>query len=84
MLAHYPGQEWHVIFDNLNTHKVKHDRRLARHKYIHLRCIPTRASWLDQEEVRFSILVSQTLTGANPTTPGQVRQLVDSFVAAHN
>ena len=84
VLAHYPGQELHVILDNLNTHKPKHDRWLARHKNVHLHFIPTHASWLNQVEVWFSILVSQALAGASFTSPGQVRKRIDSFVAAHN
>ena len=34
--------------DNLNTHKPKHDRWLARHKNVHFHFTPTHASWLNQ------------------------------------
>jgi transposase len=84
LFTHYPGQELHVILDNLNTHKPKHDRWLARHKNVHLHFIPTHASWLNQVEVWFSILVSHALAGASFTTTGQVRKRIDSFIAAHN
>jgi hypothetical protein len=40
------GREIHVILDNLNTHKPKHDCWLARHKNIHFHFTPTHASWL--------------------------------------
>src|SRR5918994_423617 len=83
LLAQYPGQELHVILDTLNTHKFKQDRWLMRHRHVHLHFIPTHASWLNQVEVWFSILVSHALAGASFTTPGQVRERIDSFVAAH-
>src|SRR5439155_14918071 len=34
VVVDHPGREIHVILDNLNTHKPKHDRWLARHKNI--------------------------------------------------
>ncbi len=35
IVAHYPDRELHVVLDNLNTHKPKHDRWLARHPHVH-------------------------------------------------
>jgi hypothetical protein len=35
VVAGHPGREIHVILDNLNTHKPKHDRWLERHKNVH-------------------------------------------------
>src|SRR5207245_2359787 len=32
LVAEHPGREMHVILDNLNTHKPKHDRWLSPHK----------------------------------------------------
>jgi hypothetical protein len=51
--AEHPGREIHVILDNLNTHKPKHDRWLARHSNVHFHFTPTHASWLNQVEVVF-------------------------------
>jgi transposase len=84
LLAHYPGRELHVILDNLSTHKPKHDRWLARHRNVHLHFVPTRASWLNQVEVWFSILVSQALAGASFTSPEQLRQRIDDFIGVYN
>lgn len=84
LLAQYPGQELHVILDNLNTHKPKHDRWLRQHKNVHLHFIPTHASWLNQVEVWFSILASQALAGTSFTSPDQVRKHIDAFIAAYN
>jgi|SRR5579862_615336 len=84
LLAHYPGRQLHVILDNLNTHKPKHDRWLARHKNVQFHFTPTHGSWLNQVEVWFSILVSQALAGASFTSPKQVRQRIDDFITAYN
>src|SRR6516164_6818460 len=84
VIAAHPGREIHVILDNLNTHKPKHDRWLARHKNVHFHFTPTHASWLNQIEVWFSILSSNALAGASFTSPRQVREQIDAFVAAYN
>jgi len=84
IVADYPHQEIHVILDNLNTHKPKRDRWLARHKNVQLHFTPTHASWLNQVEVWFSILSGQALRGASFTSPQQVRDRIDAFVAAYN
>jgi transposase len=79
-----PGQQTHVILDNLNTHKPKHDRWLARHPNVHFHFTPTHASWLNQIEVWFSILSSKALAGTSFTAPWQVRDQIDAFIAAYN
>jgi transposase len=84
VVAAYPEQELHVILDNLNTHKPKHDRWLARHKNVHFHFTPTHASWLNQIECWFSILSRRALRGASFTSPKQVRQAIDRFIAAYN
>lgn len=84
VVAEHPGRQIHVILDNLNTHKPKCDRWLARHKNVQFHFIPTHASWLNQVEVWFSILSSQALAGSSFTSPKQVRQRIDDFVNAHN
>lgn len=80
----YPGKELHVVLDNLNTHKPKHDRWLARHKNVHLHFTPTHASWLNQIECWFSILSRRALRGASFTSPQEVREAIDRFIAAYN
>ena len=84
VVAAHPDTEIHVILDNLNTHKPKHDRWLARHKNVRFHFTPTHGSWLNQVEVWFSILVRAALTGASHTSPRQVRGAIDRFVAAYN
>lgn len=84
VLAAHPGKELHVIVDNLNTHKPKHDMWLARHKNVHFHYTPTHASWMNQIEVWFSILVRAALKGASFTSPKEVREAIDRFVVAYN
>ncbi len=84
VVAEYPDSEIHVILDNLNTHKPKTDRWLGRHKNVHFHFIPTHASWLNQIECWFSILTRRSLKGASFTSPKEVRQAIDQFVAAYN
>ncbi len=84
LVAHYPDRELHVILDNLNTHKPKEDRWLARHQNVHFHFIPTHASWLNQVEVWFSILAGKAPAGASFTSPRQVRDQIDAFIAAYN
>lgn len=84
VVARYPAQELHVILDNLNTHRPKHDRWLARHPDVHFHFTPTHASWLNQVECWFSILTRRALRGASFTSPQQVREAIDRFIAAYN
>ena len=84
LLARYPGRQLHVIIDNLDTHRPKQDRWLARHKNVHFHFTPTHGSWLNQVEVWFSILVRQALAGASFTSTKQLRERIDAFIAAYN
>ena len=84
LVAQYPDTELHVILDNLNTHKPKHDRWLARHPDVQFHYTPTHASWLNQVEVWFSILTRAVLRGLSATNPRQVCAAIDRFTAARN
>jgi transposase len=84
LVAAYPDREIHVILDNLSTHKPKRDRWLKRHPNVHFHFTPTHASWLNQVEIWFSILSRSALQGASFTSPKQLRQAIDAFIAAYN
>lgn len=84
LVALYPQRQLHASLDNLNTHKSKHDRRLAKHGNVHLHFTPTHASWLNQIECWFSILSRRALRGASFTSPGEVREAIDRFITAYN
>jgi transposase len=80
----YPGTAIHVILDNLNTHKPKNDRWLQRHPHVQFHFTPTRASWLNQVEVWFSILERKSLHGASFTSVAELRAHIDAFIEAYN
>jgi len=84
IVAAHPDREIHVILDNLNTHKPKRGRWLARHKNVHFHFTPTHASWLNQVECWFSILGGASLKGASFTGVAQLRKHIDAFVASYN
>ena len=79
----YADTELHVILDNLNTHKPKNDRWLARHPNVHFHYTPTHASWLNQVECWFSILWRQALRGLSALSPREVRKAIDAFTKAY-
>jgi len=84
IVSQHPSREIHVVLDNLNTHKPKQNRWLKRHPLVHFHYTPTYSSWLNQVECWFSILQRSALRGASFTSPQQVRQAIDGFVAAYN
>ena len=84
IVADHPDTAIHVILDNLNTHKPKNDRWLKRHPDVHFHFTPTRASWLNQVEIWFSILQGKSLHGASFTSVKQLREHIDAFIAAYN
>jgi transposase len=80
----HPGRELHVILDNLNTHKPKNDQWLKRHRNVHFHFTPTRASWLNQVEIWFSILSSKSLAGTSFDSIDALKTHIDTFIAAYN
>jgi transposase len=78
------GRQIHVILDNLNTHKPKHDRWLKLHPNVHLHFTPTYSSWLNQIECWFSILSRAALRGGSFTSARQLREAIDAFVKVYN
>jgi transposase len=78
-----PDKEIHAVLDNLNTHK-KNEDWLAAHPNVRFHFTPTRASWLNQVEIWFSILAGKSLRGASFTSVGQLRQHIDDFIDHYN
>ena len=83
VVAAFPNEPLHVIVDNLNTHK-KNEHWLKKHPNVHFHFTPTRASWLNQIEIWFSILQGQSLSGASFTAVEQLHEHIDAFIAAYN
>ena len=80
VVAQHEGREIHVILDNLNTHKPKNDRWLKRHPNVHFHFTPTRASWLNQVEIWFSILAGKALRGASFNSIGELKARIATFI----
>jgi hypothetical protein len=51
---------------------------------VHFHFTPTHASWLNQIECGFSILSRRALRAACFTSPLQVRDAIDRFIAAYH
>jgi len=84
IVTQHPDQELHVILDNLNIHKPKHDRWLSRHPNIHFHYTPTHASWINQVECWFSILWRQALSGLSANSIRDVCRAIDTFTNIRN
>jgi|SRR5580658_3086715 transposase len=85
IVAAYPTDTAiHVVLDNLNTHKPKNDRWLKRHPNVRFHFTPTRASWLNQVEIWFSILEGKSLHGASFTSVKQLKDHIDAFIESYN
>jgi transposase len=83
VVAAFSDHELHVILDNLNTHK-KNDRWLKKHPKVRFHFTPTRASWLNQVEIWFSILEGKSVSGASFTSLQQLQEHIDAFIHAYN
>ena len=84
VIARHRDRKIHVILDNLNIHKPKHDRWLQRQKNVQFHYTPTHASWLNQIEIWFSKLSRDALKGASFTSPAQLRAAIDQYIKVHN
>jgi len=84
IIADYPDKDIYVVLDNLSTHKPKNDRWLKRHLNVRFHFTPTRASWLNQVEIWFSILEGKSLHGASFTSVRQLRDHIDAFIEHYN
>lgn len=84
IVAEQPGRELHVILDNLNTHKPKNDRWLKRHPNVHFHFTPTKASWLNQIEIWFSILAAKALAGTSFNSRKELMAHINAFITAYN
>src|ERR1700674_2426209 len=65
-------------------HKPKTDRWLKLHPNVTFHFTPTRASWLNQVEIWFSILQAKSLCDESFTSVKQLREHIDNFIDAYN
>jgi hypothetical protein len=69
VVARRPGRKIHVVFDNLSSHKPKHDRWLVRHQHVDFNYTPTHASWLNRIDIGLGKLSRDEIQGAGFTPP---------------
>ena len=84
IVAAWPDTAIHVVLDNLNTHKPRNDRWLKLHSNVTFHFTPTRASWLNQVEIWFSILQAKSLCDESFTSVKQLRDHIDNFIDDYN
>jgi DDE superfamily endonuclease len=51
---------------------------------VHFHFTPTRASWLNQVEIWFSVLEGKSLRGASFNSVEQLKEQIDAFIEAYN
>jgi transposase len=84
VVAEYTAdQNIHVILDNYCTHK-NNDAWLEKYSNVHFHYTPTSASWLNQVEIWFGIFSRKALRGASFTSPAQLRQKIEAYIAHYN
>jgi transposase len=84
VVAEYPGQQIHVVLDNLKTHKPKHDKWIQRNKNVVFHYTPTHASWLNMVECWFSMLSRHALRSASFLSVRELRDAIDRYIVKHN
>ncbi|MBI2855212.1 MAG: IS630 family transposase, partial [Chloroflexi bacterium] len=81
----YPGQELHLIVDNLSAHKHEHvNRWLRRHPRFHLHFTPTHASWLNLVERWFGELTRRRIRRGSSHSTQELIQAIHDYIQANN
>jgi transposase len=83
VVERYPGQDIHVILDNLITHK-NCDAFLEKHPQVHFHFTPTNASWLNQVEIWFSKFERQSLRGASFKSREALIRHIIAYITSYN
>ena len=66
------------MLDNVSIHRPKRDLWPRHHPDVHF--APTRASWLNQIEIWFPILTSQSLQGSSFSSVRELVTRIDNFI----
>lgn len=82
----FPGRELYIILDNLSVHKSKQVKEWhkPREDRIHFVFTPTRASWLNQIEIWFSILSRKVLRRGVFNSREELIGAIMSFIDRYN
>lgn len=85
VVTRHPGQEVHVILDNLSTHSGgKVEKWLSEHPDVTFHFTPKGSSWMNQVEIWFGIITRQAIRRG---TFGSVRMLIrtiSDYIASWN
>src|SRR6266699_6944453 len=81
----FPGQDLHMVLDNLNIHKNQAALRwLKLHPRVRFHSTPTHASWVNMVECFFSILGKQGLSQSGHTSKRQLKEFLLDYIARNN
>jgi len=81
----FPGQDLHMVLDNLNIHKNQAALRwLKLHPRVRFHYTPTHASWVNMVECFFSILGKQGLSQSVHTSKRQLKEFLLDYIARNN
>ena len=80
-----PGQEIHVIVDNLSAHKTKAvSALLAEHPRLRLHFTPTYSSWLNQVELWFSKIERDVIARGIFESVTDLRRKIMRYIRLYN
>ena len=80
-----PGQEVHVILDNLSTHKTKRVKEfLELHANVRLHFTPTYSSWLNQVKLWFSKIERDLINRGIFRSAADLQRKLMHYISAHN
>ena len=81
----YRGQELHIVLDNVSTHKTPDVREwLAKHPRITFHFTPTSASWMNQIETWFGILIRQAIRRSSFRSVKELVTMIEAFTRQWN
>jgi len=86
LVAHQPpGQELHVILDNLSAHKTKLvEAFLHEHPTIRLHFTPTYSSWLNQVELWFAKVEREVIARGIFTSQQDLKRKLMRYIRQYN
>lgn len=86
LVKHYPTQDLYVILDNLSVHKHRKVQEWLslQQGRVHFVFTPTRASWLNQIELWFSILTRKVLKRGIFNSKEELVQKIMQFIEQYN
>ena len=80
-----PGQEIHIIVDNLSAHKTKKvEEFLEKNANVHLHFTPTYSSWLNQVEIWFARIEREVIARGIFTSVHDLARKLMRYIRAYS